>query len=433
MLVETPPILWNAQDDDTGLPAALTSVALCESGIVYKNSGGNETCHVLATAGNTKFINLWKTTFLDLNAISANTKPKSIFQSSLPHSATAASAMNSSNGTNANLAVSTKIEYLCSLSRHDGPVNSVQFSPDGLHLASGGLDGTLIVWSVPVKKRANGNGKHYWSTVTNENELLVRIVSRCANDGINDLSWSADSKRILMGSIDHSVICCEDESYDINHNASQTSSATSNSPSAEIASEWKAAYSDRHRNYVQGVSYDPLGVYLASMSADRTVRVVQRKQQKPKKITSSQSTTISLTSQELLSFGKFEKDLKPRQIKYRKTATQSATSTSTDSSKQPCFLYAHDDVLKSFFRRLAWTTDGAFLVTPAALWQNTISETSSIDSSNNNAAIENTSNGKKQANGGNAALQYATLLFARHHFDEPYRVLAGLDKVCIWV
>jgi chromatin assembly factor 1 subunit B len=62
-----------------------------------------------------------------------------------------------------------------------------------------------------------------------------------------------------------------------------------------------------------------------------------------------------------------------------------------------------ESTCESFFRRLSWTTDGAFLVTPAALWH--------ADP--------------------DAAPSFSTHLFARHRFDEPFKVLSGLEKVRI--
>ena len=90
-------------------------------------------------------------------------------------------------------------------------------------------------------------------------------------------------------------------------------------------------------------------------------------------------------------------------IKYYKTADQKH------------LLFSDESTLQSFVRRLAFTTDGAFLVTPAALWygNNNNKEGEDISTTNNN---RNPS--------------HATLLFARHKWDEPCRVLTGLDKVC---
>lgn len=319
MKVETPQILWHSEEDK-GINAALTSVSLLQSGV----SEG----HVLATAGNSNNVHLW----------------------SLPSTS---------------VADRTKVDFLCSFTRHDGPVNAVAFSPDGLHLATASETGTLIVWSVPVTKRGNGNGRHFWATLERENDVNIKIL-HAAGDGVTDLDWSADSKRFVAGSIDHSVLVCE-------------LSADEN---------WRLVYKNGmdHSHYVQGVSYDPLGVYLASMSSDRSVRLFSRKAPKGKKKLLRPASNTKEEVQTMLTETKLEMAARSKEL--RRWRLQ-------DSKLQFC----DESTLQSFVRRLAWTTDGAYLVVPAAV----VTDTSS----------------------------YATLLFARHSFEEPCRILGGLDKVRI--
>jgi WD40 repeat protein len=38
---------------------------------------------------------------------------------------------------------------------HDGPVFSVAFNPDGKMLASGGQDGAVKLWVIPIMKKAD--------------------------------------------------------------------------------------------------------------------------------------------------------------------------------------------------------------------------------------------------------------------------------------
>ena len=135
--------------------------------------------------------------------------------------------------------------------------------------------------------------------------------------------------------------------------------------------------------------------------------------------------------QELLTFSKLELGLKARQLKYRKISTPPPTNTTGNNTESQnttesnptitssrTWLYTDESTLESFVRRLAWTVDGAFLITPAALWHDRT--TTPLSSSSVSSTSSSSSNG---------AVQYATLMFARHKYDEPYRILTGLEKV----
>ena len=74
----------------------------------------------------------------------------------------------------------------------------------------------------------------------------------------------------------------------------------------------------------------------------------------------------------------------------------------------------------SFFRRLAFTPDGAFLIVPAALWHGTDNTSSSNNPPGSPTSVMNSDK--------LAESSFATYLFARHHFEQPYKVLTGLEK-----
>ena len=367
MFVETPQILWNAEGDK-GLNSALMSVSVLQSGIAISGSGGGgggenaavtsggvsgggqtqqqqqqQPGYVLATAGTTPTINLWNVTFPSL-VVNNNINRKQ----QQPR---------------------TRVKYLTSLTRHDSAVKTVAFSPDGLHLATGSdAGGALIVWSIPLKKRGNNNGKHFWSMLSSqgrgESELSVRIVNH-SSTGICDISWSADSKRFVAGTIDHAVLVCENVNYN------------STTKGGDLEAHWRTVYHNGmdHTHYVLGCSYDPLGVYLASMSSDRSVRIFPRKS--PKQLKSGNKKVLKLASnnnknnkngnataaanncQLILTDTKLEM-MKSKQIKHRKTYEKDGTCNKQN-------LFADEGTVESFVRRLSWTADGAFLVTPCAL------------------------------------------------------------------
>mmetsp|Transcript_49491 Transcript_49491/g.142405 ORF Transcript_49491/g.142405 Transcript_49491/m.142405 type:complete len:581 (-) Transcript_49491:911-2653(-) len=364
MKVETPQILWNCEADK-GKNAPLFSVALQESGAV----GGFT--HVLATAGNANEINLWRVAF------SAESVSKSVFQKSTK-------PLN-------------QVEYITSLSRHDAVVNSVAFSPDGLHLATAGEAGSIILWSVPISKRGGGNGHHYWSTISKESDLSVRIVST-ACEGVCDVSWSADSKRFVVGTIDSNVLIFEDKHYALNQESPQKES------------EWSVVFRNgEHSGFVQGVAYDPQGVYIASMGSDRTVRVFPRKtpSKSKKKVMrpSNAPRTIAPPQEHSQNVARLLTDSKLEMGK-SKSIQRRCVHVAEDGQQTKQRLFVDESNCESFFRRLSWTADGLFLITPCALWH----EDQHDDTPS-----------------------FSTYLFARHRFGEPYKVLPGLEKPSVVV
>jgi len=86
-------------------------------------------------------------------------------------------------------------------------------------------------------------------------------------------------------------------------------------------------------------------------------------------------------------------------------------------------LFGDESTVESFFRRLSWTADGAYLICPAALWHG--DNRTGEDKDGNQAAAANADAAEGPS--------YATCLFARHGFDQPCRVLAGLEKPSVVV
>jgi chromatin assembly factor 1 subunit B len=422
MKVETPQILWNAEAEK-GKNAPLLSIDMLESGFAdpMSTSASAEFSHVLVTAGNATSINLWKVSFGGASSSSESVEEANI---GLYHRQTRPW---------------NNIQYMLSLTRHDVAVNAVAFSPDGLHLATAGDSGNIVVWSVPVHKRGNKNGRHFWSTLTKENELTVRIISTHC-EGIVDLSWSSDSKRFAVGTIDSCLLIYEDKHFGTN---------ACNPETHQKESEWTQVFRNaEHGSFVQGVSYDPLGVYIASMGSDRTVRVFPRKtppKSKKKVLRPANSATDGINMvtppqehqrmvAQLLMESKVEIG-KTKRIKQRLITTmevdESSEKDASADQEQPQQatqerqikqkLFVDESNCESFFRRLSWTSDGAFLVTPAALWH--------ANSSGSEQQAISTNNGEDDSGSSSGSSpSFSTYLFARHKFDEPYRVLAGLDK-----
>lgn len=178
-----------------------------------------------------------------------------------------------------------------------------------------------------------------------------------------DLSWSHDSKRISICSLDHTVAVFEQNDGD-----------------------WKPVYKSTkdHSHYVQGVAVDPKGVYMASMGSDRALKVYARKLKEGEDATK----------------------------KFELGKVKTVRSLCLDEKEKKA-LFADELTLGSFFRRLAFTVDGAFLIVPAGLWHG-----DSEKEMGSPRGVDKLSEAS-----------FGTYLFARHAFEKPFKVLAGLDKV----
>ncbi|KAK3007256.1 hypothetical protein RJ639_016239 [Escallonia herrerae] len=142
--------------------------------------------------------------------------------------------------------------YQNSLSYHGSAVNALRFSPCGDQLASGADGGELILWKLhssdasPVWKLHSSDASPAWK--------VLKTLSFHRKD-VLDLRWSADGAFLISGSVDNSCII-----WDVNKGSVH-----------QIL--------DAHFHYVQGVAFDPLAKYAASLSSDRTCRIYVNKPQ----------------------------------------------------------------------------------------------------------------------------------------------------------
>ncbi|PIK43824.1 putative chromatin assembly factor 1 subunit B-like [Apostichopus japonicus] len=199
-------------------------------------------------------------------------------------------------------------EFLATLSRHTKPVNVVRFSPDGQILASGADDGLCILWrlqdatsGVPSfgKEEEAEDDKETWSAFK---------TLRGHFEDIYDISWSADSSRMVTGSVDNSAIIWDVKKGDKVH-----------------------LFKD-HRSFVQGVAWDPLNHFCATISCDRSMRVYS-----------------------LQNF---------RCVYNVSRFTLKVNDNNGETQKKQIRMF-HDDSMKSFFRRLTYTPDGQLLIVPS--------------------------------------------------------------------
>ncbi|KAF5204226.1 Chromatin assembly factor 1 subunit fas2, partial [Thalictrum thalictroides] len=192
--------------------------------------------------------------------------------------------------------------YQTSLAYHGSAVNVLRFSPSGEQLASGADGGELLMWKLH-------------STDVGQTWKVLKSLSFHRKD-VLDLQWSTDGAYLFSGSVDNSCIIWD---------------AIKGSVHQILAD---------HLHYVQGVAWDPLGHYVASLSSDRTCRIYVNKPQKTK---SKGPKMINFVSHNVI------------------TKAELKHSDDTTNTRTKVHLF-HDETLPSFFRRLAWSPDGSFLV-----------------------------------------------------------------------
>ncbi|XP_054566634.1 chromatin assembly factor 1 subunit B isoform X1 [Eptesicus fuscus] len=198
------------------------------------------------------------------------------------------------------------VEFLSNLARHTKAVNVVRFSPHGEILASGGDDAVILLWKVndskepeqlafPDEDEAELNKEHWTVVKTLRGHL----------EDVYDICWATDGNLMASASVDNTAIIWD------------------------VSKGQKISIFNEHKSYVQGVTWDPLGQYIATLSCDRTLRVY-----------STQKKRVAFNVSKMLAGAGAEGEARSYRM-------------------------FHDDSMKSFFRRLSFTPDGSLLLTPA--------------------------------------------------------------------
>ncbi|GAA6093273.1 chromatin assembly factor 1 subunit B [Tachysurus ichikawai] len=199
------------------------------------------------------------------------------------------------------------VEFLSNLARHTKAVNVVRFSPTGELLASGGDDAAILLWKINDSKEVEQTPTFQEEEDAQLNKESWNVVKTLRGhiEDVYDLSWTNDGNFLVSGSVDNTAIMWD------------------------IQKGQKICIFNDHKSYVQGVSWDPLGQYISTLSCDRVMRVYST------------------------------------HAKKKAYSVSKMTSGTAGEGEVKNFRMFHDDSMRSFFRRLTFTPDGSFLLAPA--------------------------------------------------------------------
>jgi protein HIRA/HIR1 len=253
-----------------------------------------------------------------------------------------------SSGGGGNRSTQQPPRLLCTLSAHTGSsVLAVRFSNSGQYIASAGDDGCVCIYArslaiVPgggsggsLLRHGSDDGN---SGAAHRNNNWSRIkLCRGHNLDVVDLAWSPDDSYLVSCSLDSATPIIVWKLNDLQNESHQP-------PKSMICNPYKILGQSVHTSTVKGVAFDPAGSYLASSGDDPAVCIWRTHDD----------------------WG-LEKRIDAESGIFRKWNFQSKDTSGNVGEH-------YDDIQalssQSLFRRISWSTDGAFLCSTNSVVKN---------------------------------------------------------------
>ncbi|EDO07061.1 WD domain G-beta repeat family protein [Babesia bovis T2Bo] len=308
-LVFLPQILWHSKDNKQ----CDRVYSLDFQPQLPTQNTGSTSIFKLATGGADEFVHIWQVSIHDNAPQYATHSDKSILA---PENLRAAN-------TTINKGIKDvqpfNVRILARLVGHIGEVNAVRWSPNGIILASGGEDRCVFLWA---KSNASAGvddaGQQYEENYTRFQYYRLSHV-------INSICWCPDGRLLAVTTEDGHVSLID----------------------TFVEGNGRIRHFEGHTSFAQGVAICPQNIMIASMGQDQTLRIWKRRGERQWK------SILVLRSAKDRSEFKESIGMESDDVRYSRSVFM-------------------NEELSTFFRRLDWSPDGRFLVTPAGIRHNSL-------------------------------------------------------------